>query len=285
MIVFITGISGSGKNTALKILEDNAFFCIDNLPIQLIPKFLEVLSFTNIKNIALTIDVRLKDFFFNNFEQNLNEFFEILDIYNAKLIFLDCRDEVLLNRFKANRRVHPLSVNNPLEGIAKEREIIKKLKEKADFYIDTSFLTPYDLSNTILSLLNLVSTIDLTIKLISFGYKYGLVNADIVLDVRLLKNPFYVNELSNKTGLDKEVKDYLLGDNFTIDFLNKTYEYLEFFISNYLGKVKNLLEIAVGCTGGKHRSVFVVEYLSELLSKNNYNIKVITEHRDISKTS
>lgn len=284
MIVFITGISGSGKNTALKVLEDNAFFCIDNLPIQLIPKFLEVLSFTNIRNIALTVDVRLKDFFFNNFEQNLNEFFEILERYDAKLIFLDCRDEVLLNRFKANRRVHPLSVNNPLEGIAKEREIIKRLKEKADFYIDTSFLTPYDLGNTILSLLNLVPSMDLTIKLISFGYKYGLVNADIVLDVRLLKNPFYINELSNKTGLDIQVREYLLSDSFTIDFINRTYGYLEFFISNYLGKVKNLLEVAVGCTGGKHRSVFVVEYLSELLSKNNSNIKVITEHRDISKS-
>ncbi|MCX7871280.1 MAG: RNase adapter RapZ [bacterium] len=284
MIVFITGISGSGKNTALKVLEDNAFFCIDNLPIQLIPKFLEVLSFTNIRNIALTVDVRLKDFFFNNFEQNLNEFFEILERYDAKLIFLDCRDEVLLNRFKANRRVHPLSVNNPLEGIAKEREIIKRLKEKADFYIDTSFLTPYDLGNTILSLLNLVPSMDLTIKLISFGYKYGLVNADIVLDVRLLKNPFYINELSNKTGLDIQVREYLLSDSFTIDFINRTYGYLEFFISNYLGRVKNLLEVAVGCTGGKHRSVFVVEYLSELLSKNNSNIKVITEHRDISKS-
>ncbi len=284
MIVFITGISGSGKNTALKVLEDNAFFCIDNLPIQLIPKFLEVLSFTNIRNIALTVDVRLKDFFFNNFEQNLNEFFEILERYDAKLIFLDCRDEVLLNRFKANRRVHPLSVNNPLEGIAREREIIKRLREKADFYIDTSFLTPYDLGNTILSLLNLVPSMDLTIKLISFGYKYGLVNADIVLDVRLLKNPFYINELSNKTGLDIQVREYLLSDSFTIDFINRTYGYLEFFISNYLGKVKNLLEVAVGCTGGKHRSVFVVEYLSELLSKNNSNIKVITEHRDISKS-
>ncbi len=284
MIVFITGISGSGKNTALKVLEDNAFFCIDNLPIQLIPKFLEVLSFTNIRNIALTVDVRLKDFFFNNFEQNLNEFFEILERYDAKLIFLDCRDEVLLNRFKANRRVHPLSVNNPLEGIAKEREIIKRLREKADFYIDTSFLTPYDLGNTILSLLNLAPSMDLTIKLISFGYKYGLVNADIVLDVRLLKNPFYINELSNKTGLDIQVREYLLSDSFTIDFINRTYGYLEFFISNYLGKVKNLLEVAVGCTGGKHRSVFVVEYLSELLSKNNSNIKVITEHRDISKS-
>jgi len=284
MIVFITGISGSGKNTALKVLEDNAFFCIDNLPIQLIPKFLEVLSFTNIRNIALTVDVRLKDFFFNNFEQNLNEFFEILERYDAKLIFLDCRDEVLLNRFKANRRVHPLSVNNPLEGIAKEREIIKRLKEKADFYIDTSFLTPYDLGNTILSLLNLVPSMDLTIKLISFGYKYGLVNADIVLDVRLLKNPFYINELSNKTGLDIQVREYLLSDSFTIDFINRTYGYLEFFISNYFGWVKNLLEVVVGCTGGKHRSVFVVEYLSELLSKNNSNIKVITEHRDISKS-
>jgi UPF0042 nucleotide-binding protein len=125
MIVFITGISGSGKNTALKILEDNSFFCIDNLPIQLIPKFLEIISFTNIKDIALTIDVRLKDFFFNNFEQNLNEFFLILKQYDAKLVFLDCKDEILLNRFKANRRIHPLSVNNPLEGIAKERELMK----------------------------------------------------------------------------------------------------------------------------------------------------------------
>ncbi len=284
MIVFITGISGSGKNTALKILEDNAFFCIDNLPIQLIPKFLEVLSFTNIKNIALTVDVRLKDFFFNNFEKNLNEFFEILNQYDAKLIFLDCQDEILLNRFKANRRIHPLSVNNPLEGISKEREIMKKLKEKADFYIDTSFLTPYDLGNNILSLLNLLSNVDLTIKLISFGYKYGLVNADLVLDVRVLKNPFYIQELSNKTGLDKEVQQYLLNDTFTIEFINKTYDYLNFFIANYLGKVKNLLEVAIGCTGGKHRSVFVVEYLSNLLSQNNSNIKVITEHRDIYKT-
>lgn len=284
MIVFITGISGSGKNTALKVLEDNSFFCIDNIPIQLIPKFFEVLSFTNIKNIALTVDVRLKEFFFNNFEQNLNEFFEILKQYNAKLIFLDCKDEVLLNRFKANRRVHPLSINDPLEGISKEREIMKQLKEKADFYIDTSFFTPYDLGNTILSLLNLLPTIDLTIKLISFGFKYGLVNADIILDVRLLKNPFYISELSNKTGIDLEVQQYLLNDKFTLDFINKTYEYLQFFISNYLGKVKNLIEIAIGCTGGKHRSVFVVEYLYPLLSKNNPNVKFIKDHRDISKS-
>ncbi|MGB9639045.1 MAG: RNase adapter RapZ [bacterium] len=284
MIVFITGISGSGKNTALKVLEDNSFFCIDNIPIQLIPKFFEVLSFTNIKDIALTVDIRLKEFFFNNFEQNLNEFFEILNQYNAKLIFLDCNDQVLLNRFKANRRIHPLSINNPLEGISKEREIMKKLKERADFYIDTSFLTPYDLSNTILSLLNLLPNIDLTIKLTSFGFKYGLVNADIILDVRLLKNPFYISELSNKTGLDFEVQQYLLNDKLTLDFINKTYEYLQFFISNYLGKVKNLIEIAIGCTGGKHRSVFVVEYLYDLLSKNNPNVKFIKDHRDISKS-
>ncbi|MGC8734005.1 MAG: RNase adapter RapZ [bacterium] len=284
MIVFITGISGSGKNTALKVLEDNSFFCIDNIPIQLIPKFFEVLSFTNIKDIALTVDIRLKEFFFNNFEQNLNEFFEILNQYNAKLIFLDCNDQVLLNRFKANRRIHPLSINNPLEGISKEREIMKKLKERVDFYIDTSFLTPYDLGNTILSLLNLLPNIDLTIKLTSFGFKYGLVNADIILDVRLLKNPFYISELSNKTGLDFEVQQYLLNDKFTLDFINKTYEYLQFFISNYLGKVKNLIEIAIGCTGGKHRSVFVVEYLYDLLSKNNPNVKFIKDHRDISKS-
>ncbi|MGC8815109.1 MAG: RNase adapter RapZ [bacterium] len=284
MIVFITGISGSGKNTALKVLEDNSFFCIDNIPIQLIPKFFEVLSFTNIKDIALTVDIRLKEFFFNNFEQNLNEFFEILNQYNAKLIFLDCNDQVLLNRFKANRRIHPLSINNPLEGISKEREIMKKLKERADFYIDTSFLTPYDLGNTILSLLNLLPNIDLTIKLTSFGFKYGLVNADIILDVRLLKNPFYISELSNKTGLDFEVQQYLLNDKLTLDFINKTYEYLQFFISNYLGKVKNLIEIAIGCTGGKHRSVFVVEYLYDLLSKNNPNVKFIKDHRDISKS-
>jgi UPF0042 nucleotide-binding protein len=283
MIVFITGISGSGKNTALKILEDNSFFCIDNLPIQLIPKFLEIISFTNIKDIALTIDVRLKDFFFNNFEQNLNEFFLILKQYDAKLVFLDCKDEILLNRFKANRRNHPLSVNNPLEGIAKERELMKILKDKAHFYIDTSFFTPYDLRNTILALLNLLPNVDLTIKLISFGFKYGLVNADIILDVRLLKNPFYIDELSNKTGLDLEVQSYLLNDNLTLEFINKTYNYLEFFVANYLGKVKNILEIGVGCTGGKHRSVFVVEYLYNLLSQNIPNINILKEHRDISK--
>jgi len=283
MIVFITGISGSGKNTALKILEDNSFFCIDNLPIQLIPKFLEIISFTNIKDIALTIDVRLKDFFLNNFEQNLNEFFLILKQYDAKLVFLDCKDEILLNRFKANRRNHPLSVNNPLEGIAKERELMKILKDKAHFYIDTSSFTPYDLRNTILALLNLLPNVDLTIKLISFGFKYGLVNADIILDVRLLKNPFYIEELSNKTGLDLEVQNYLLNDSFTLEFINKTYNYLEFFVSNYLGKVKNILEIGVGCTGGKHRSVFIVEYLYNLLSQNIPNVNIVKEHRDISK--
>jgi UPF0042 nucleotide-binding protein len=132
-------------------------------------------------------------------------------------------------------------------------------------------------------LLNLLPNVDLTIKLISFGFKYGLVNADIILDVRLLKNPFYIEELSNKTGLDLEVQNYLLNDSFTLEFINKTYNYLEFFVSNYLGKVKNILEIGVGCTGGKHRSVFIVEYLYNLLSQNIPNVNIVKEHRDISK--
>lgn len=288
MIVFITGISGAGKNTALRILEDNGYYCIDNVPIDIIPKIIDIAQNSNIQNIAFIIDPRIiivSEKNIENLKTSINQLIDkTLDLvkkYSIKLIFLDCNEKTILKRYNSSRRIHPIKPDNIEEGIKIEKELLKELKNNSDYLIDTSNLSPYDLAAKILEFL-LLKKISI-IKLISFGYKYGFVNTDFVIDVRLLSNPFYVKELSDKTGLDKEVKEYILKDSFAREFIEKTLSYIEYLIKYYFTNVKNFLEIGVGCTGGKHRSVMVVEYIAEKLRPKYENIQIQVEHRDIYK--
>ncbi|MCS7165876.1 MAG: RNase adapter RapZ [Candidatus Calescibacterium sp.] len=288
MIIFITGISGAGKNTALRILEDNNFYCIDNAPLDLIPKIIEIARNSNISDIAFIIDPRIifvskKDpmkikYFINKL---IDKTLYLSKKNDIKIIFLDCNEENLIKRYNSNRRIHPLNRENLLEGIKLEKELLQKLKEKSHYVIDTSDLSPYDLSLKISEIILLKKMY--IVKLISFGYKHGFISSDIVIDTRILRNPFYVSQLTNKNGSDPEVKEYLLSDPKTKEFIEKTIDYIDYIIASYLGNVKNFIEIGVGCTGGKHRSVFVAEYLGEHIRKKHQNTKVIIEHRDIHK--
>lgn len=290
MIIFITGISGAGKNTALRILEDSGFYCIDNSPLDLVPKIIEIAENSKISNIAFIIDPRIifttkKNYSKPELEKDIKNFVsEILNLaekYNIKILFLDCDEKTLLKRYNSNRRTHPLNAENILEGIKLEKELLQNLKEKSHYIVDTSELSPYNLASKISELI-LSKKLNI-LKIISFGYKYGFVNSDFVIDVRMLKNPFYIKELASKNGLDQEIKEYLLNDSKTIEFLENTLKYLEYILSIYFSDVKNFLEVGIGCTGGKHRSVFVAEYIYDYVSKKYNNIKVLVEHRDIYK--
>ncbi|MEN3015746.1 MAG: RNase adapter RapZ [bacterium] len=288
MIVFITGISGAGKNTALRILEDNNFYCIDNAPLNLIPKIIDIAQNSNIQNIAFIIDPRMiiayqKDQIKlkKSIDKLINKTLEYQKKYDVKIIFLDCNEKTLLKRYNFNRRIHPINPENPEEGIKVEKKLLRRLKENSNHIIDTSDLSPYDLSAKILEIISLKKIY--LLKILSFGYKHGFPNTDIVIDVRMLPNPFYVKELSNKTGIDKEVKQYLSSDQNTQEFLSKTLSYLEYIINLYFVNVKSFLEIGIGCTGGKHRSVFVAEYLYEQIKQKYQNMKILIEHRDIYK--
>jgi len=289
MIIFITGISGAGKNTALRILEDNGFYCIDNAPLNLIPKIIYLSKSSNIENIAFTIDPRMllfskkntKDQLINSINKFSQKIINLSKKYNTKIIFLDSDNKVLIKRFNVSRRIHPLNSENIEEGINLEKELLSKLKDNSHYIIDTSLLSPYDLSLKILEIIS--SKVIYTIKLTSFGVKYGFLNADYIIDTRVLNNPFYISNLAFKTGLDEEVKKYLLSDPKTVTFLEKTENYLEYIINLYLGNVKNFIEIGISCTGGKHRSVFTCEYLSQKLREKYKNYRIIVEHRDIYK--
>lgn len=289
MIIFITGISGAGKNTALRILEDNGFYCIDNTPLNLIPKIVQIAQNSNIENISFIIDPRLifvsKKRDLPKLKKSINKLIKdtlrLASEYNVKIIFLDSNEKTLIKRYNSNRRIHPLNPENIEEGIKLEKELLEELKRKSHFVIDTSDLSPYDLSIKISEIIS--SKKVYILKITSFGYKYGFLNSDFIIDVRVLKNPFYIRELSDKTGLDKEVKEYLLSDSLTTEFLNKTIEYILFVLNFYFNNVKNYLEIGIGCTGGKHRSVFVAEYIYNFIKNKYQNIKVLIEHRDIYK--
>ncbi|MCX7758563.1 MAG: RNase adapter RapZ [bacterium] len=288
MIIFITGISGAGKNTALRILEDNNFYCIDNAPLDLIPKIIEIAQNSNISDIAFIIDPRMIFVSKKGHEKLKRSITKLIDKTlnlskknDIKIIFLDCNEKTLIKRYNSNRRVHPLNTENLEEGIKIEKELLKKLKDKSHYIIDTSELSPYDLSLKISEFILLKKLY--IVKIVSFGYKHGFINTDIVIDSRILRNPFYVKELSEKNGLDEEVKEYLLKDPKTQSFLDKTLEYIDYIVESYLGNVKNFLEIGVGCTGGKHRSVFVTEYLAQHIKNRYKNIRVLIEHRDIYK--
>ncbi len=280
-IVIITGLSGSGKSTAIRALEDIGFFCIDNLPVTLLPKFIElcIQSSREITRIAIVMDVRGRDF--------LNEsplIFSDLKIkgYRIEVLFLEASDEVLIRRFKETRRRHPLADSgSPLKGISLEREILASLRESADKVIDTTNMNVHELKDTINQYFSKPEK-KMTVILESFGYRYGIpYEADIVMDIRFLPNPYFVDSLKDLSGMDKEVSDYMLRYEDTENFLRRFSELINYLLPLYEKEGKLYLTIAIGCTGGKHRSVAIVNELYELIDSKGYNLNI--KHRDLNK--
>jgi len=253
--VIVTGMSGAGKSTALKMLEDMGYFCVDNLPILLLKKFAELACDlgSEIEKVALGVDVRSGQAL-GELEQELEEI--AMEGFQYEIVFLDASDSVLVKRYKETRRSHPLSRGDRVDkGIALERAKMGFLKKHADYIIDTSQLLTRELHQELGKIFVWNQEFkSLVITVLSFGFKYGIPNdCDLVFDVRFLPNPFYVEELRNKTGLDAEVQDYVMGFELSHEFLDKLADMVEFLIPNYVAEGKNQLVIGIGCTGGKHR--------------------------------
>lgn len=282
--VIVTGMSGAGKSTAMKMMEDIGFFCIDNLPIQLVDKLVEFYEKfeSNIDKVAIGIDIRDKEGL-EHIESTLTSLTEKKVLYD--ILFLDAENEVLIKRYKETRRNHPLAGRERIEsGILQEREKLEFLKEKATYIIDTSQLLTRELKMELEKIF--VQNQDyknLFVTILSFGFKYGIPSdSDIVMDVRFLPNPYYVDGLRAKTGNDKEIQDYVMQFGDAQVFLDKLEDLVKFLIPHYIEEGKNQLVISIGCTGGKHRSVTLAnELYKRLQSEKDYGLKI--EHRDIAK--
>lgn len=282
--IIVTGMSGSGKSRAIAAMEDIGFYCADNIPPQLIPDFYSLCLTKSQKNdrIAVVTDTRGGEMF--------GCFFEALDKlkqnnYIYKIFFMDATDETIIKRYKETRRKHPLvsSADMTIEqAIQKEREVLRTIKARADYKMDTSQLSAIQLREKVVELFLSTPMDSMIIKCESFGYKYGIPReADLVFDVRCFPNPFYIPELKNKTGLDKEVKEYVLKKEQTQKFLDLLLPMIDYLIPLYQKEGKSQLTIAVGCTGGKHRSVCLSQLLHEHFMKKDY--LSITQHRDIRR--
>ena len=278
--VIVTGLSGAGKSEAMKSLEDIGFYCVDNLPPSLITKFAQLCfqSKGGIEKIALGIDIRGRSFF-NDLSESLDTLKEAG--YDYEILFLDCDDNVLIKRYKMTRRNHPLSINTDIvEGIKLERELLDELKHKCNNIINTSNLKPRDLKEEINSIyLEGESDGNLIISMLTFGFKHGIpMDADLVFDVRFLPNPYYIEELKEKTGDEEVVRNYVMNSPISVQFLEKLYDMVDFLIPQYINEGKTHLVIAVGCTGGRHRSVSIGNLLYEHLKQKHY--RVVKKHRD-----
>ncbi len=281
--VIITGLSGAGKSQAMNLMEDLGFYCIDNMPPALIPKFAEI-SFQSqekMEKVALVMDIRGGELF-NDFFDGLKSLKETG--YKYEVLFLEASDEVLIKRFKETRRKHPLASDGRIvDAIVEERELLKKVRSKADYIIDTSSLLTRQLKEQITSIFVEEQQYEgIIISILSFGFKYGIpLDSDLVFDVRFIPNPYYISTLKRFTGKNEDVKNYVLKWTETQSFLTKLEDMVVFLIPNYIKEGKTQLVISIGCTGGKHRSVAIAEALKETLQKQNHS--VIIEHRDIDK--
>jgi len=273
-LVIVTGMSGAGKTVAMQSFEDLGYFCIDNMPPNLLPKFWELVHESGtIKKVALVVDIRSRAFYdeiFSMISQMDEDEQEKQQKVDMRILFLNASDEELVSRYKETRRSHPLAMEGRLlDGIHKERELLSEIRSRAQVEIDTTDLTPRQLREEIFdNFQESTGTPTFHIEVMSFGFKYGLpIDADIVMDVRFLKNPFYVESLKTKTGMDKPVYDYVMDDPVTESFYNKLADLLKSIIPGYEKEGKTSLTIAIGCTGGQHRSVAIAPGRTPALSK------------------
>jgi RNase adapter protein RapZ len=281
--IIITGLSGSGKSGAMKCFEDLGFFCVDNLPAKLIPTFVELCTRKGeeIRNVALIIDIR-EGGFLPHFPAEYEKM--KAEGYNFSILFLEASDDVLQRRFSETRRPHPLAFDRPvIQGITEERERLAPIRELADIIIDTSTITIHELRehiNKIYAESN--EGKPLVISIISFGYKHGIpFSSDMIFDVRFLPNPYFVAEFKNQNGMDEGVKNYVLESPDSREFIQKLEEIFTFLLPKYTREGKTYLTVSIGCTGGKHRSVAIANYLEEYLKSLGHEVRC--KHRDIDK--
>ena len=281
-ILIITGLSGAGKSKALNFFEDKGYFCVDNLPPALLAKFTELCQHSEMNKIAIVIDIRGEKFFDAFFEQigTLKD-----KQINYEIIFLEASDKTLISRYKETRRRHPLAEEGRiLDAIQKERSILEEIKGKAGRIIDTSELNVREFQAELKDIYDFQrdEKRSLAIDITSFGFKYGIpLDADMVFDVRFLPNPYYVDFLKEKTGKEKKVEEYILKWPVTRKFYDKFFAFIDFLLPEYNQEGKSHLGIAIGCTGGQHRSVLTAEKLEEYLLDRDFLVR--TEHRDINK--
>ena len=281
--IIVTGVSGSGKSSAAKVLEDIGYFCIDNMPPQLIPDLALLYGeSSSVRKVAVVVDIRLGELF-HSFWQNISDMRE--KGMNVKILFLYADKDVVLRRYKETRRRHPLyeQCGEDLDkAVDREFDIVMPVREKADYYIDSSNTTTAKFKEAMLKLfMNNISD-SMSICCMSFGFKYGVPDeADLVFDVRFLPNPFYVPELKYKTGEDKEVRDYVMNSDISAEFKDKLFDMIGFLVPKYISEGKSQLVIAFGCTGGKHRSVTFAEMTNSFLNEKGYNVHIL--RRDVQK--
>ncbi len=283
-IIIVTGMSGAGKSTALNVLEDCGYYCVDNMPIELIPRFAQLAEGQKgYSNIALGVDIR-NAVSINDMEPILDEMKS--ENYECKILFLDANDDVLVKRYKETRRTHPLAKDDRVDhAIVVERKQMQFLRNRADYIMDTSQMLTRELKQQLEKLfVGEESYNNLFVTVLSFGFKYGIPSdADLVFDVRFLPNPYYIEKLKYQTGNDKAIQDYVMGFETAHIFLSKVTDLIAFLLPNYVTEGKNSLVIAIGCTGGKHRSVTLANAVAKTLKTSKYGCKV--EHRDIDKDS
>ncbi|MCD6223486.1 MAG: RNase adapter RapZ [Deltaproteobacteria bacterium] len=281
----ITGLSGGGKSTALKMLEDSGFLAMDNFPITLFPTFIQMLEYSKapVPKIALVVDIRggkiEKEFI------KLVQFLNEKKLYK-KIVYLEAQDKIIISRFKETRRIHPLSISKNIslsQAIAEEKTTMDKIKSFADAVIDTSYLAPQIFGKILREEFSEEIRKKIILMLISFGFKYGVpIESDMVIDVRFLPNPFFIKELKDTTGKDKKTYEFVINRRETQIFLKKNEEILSFLLPLYEREGKSYFTLSYGCTGGKHRSVAIVEYMEKILQKKEFAVNIL--HRDIEKT-
>ncbi|MCL1859070.1 MAG: RNase adapter RapZ [Oscillospiraceae bacterium] len=282
-ILILTGMSGAGKTHAANTLEDLGYYCVDNMPAVMISEFVNIYKRVpdKIQSVAFVIDVRGE----SEFDTLIAQLDMIKTEHTCRLVFLDCSDEVIITRYKETRRSHPLTAlqNLPIrEAIIKERELLEEAKQKSDFVIDTTKTTVHQLKERLTVIVKSSAESGISINCMSFGYKYGVPSeADLVFDVRCFPNPFYIESMRYKTGLDPEVSEYVLSHKDTLDFIEKLKDITSFLLPLYINEGRSNLIIAVGCTGGKHRSVCITEVLKKYLTEKNRSATSV--HRDIGK--
>ncbi len=281
-IIIVTGMSGSGKTQACRCLEDLGYFCVDNLPPVFIPKFVELCSHasSHVSKIVFVVDTRSREFF-----DTLIHVLEDMDKADQEyeMLFMDASDDAIIRRYKETRRRHPMAPSSRIsDGVAKERARLEAVRAKATYLIDTSSLSKTELRDKIKRLFGKHEGAGMNISVLSFGFKFGMpLDADMVLDVRFLPNPFYVEEMRHKSGSVPEVAAYIAEKPITQEFLKRLDNLIDFLVPQYVKEGKSQLVIAIGCTGGMHRSVFVAKHVFDLIVESGYTVNL--EHRDLMK--